>query len=133
VTTSRRGFLTAFRSAAKSAPKTTDTPSRRYILKDSYVGGFQNHEGPKLLAEMKVGDPLELVPEPTYIYDPYAVRVTYRGSHIGYIPREQNRTVSDLVKQGTPLECSITSVSTTGELWQAVRMQVSVAVTTPTP
>ena len=38
-------------------------------------------------AEVKPGDALALVPDPSNAYDPEAIKVMKRGAHIGFVPR----------------------------------------------
>jgi hypothetical protein len=124
--TSRRKFLgRLLGGASQLKPKPDDVSKRRYILNNGFITGFQHHGGPAVLHELEVGTPLTLVREPENIYDKYAVRIEFRGRHIGFIPREQNRTVSELLQQGAPLECSITEVTAAAPMWEAVRIQVS--------
>jgi hypothetical protein len=101
---------------------------RRYLLNNCFIAEFQHHAGPTLLDELNVGTRLALVPEPENIYDRYAVRLEFDGNHVGYIPREQNRTVSELLQQGAPLSCTVTALSPEAPLSEAVRIEVSIPV-----
>lgn len=131
--TSRRGFLGKLLSipSSQTKPNPDAGQNRRYILNNVFITGFQHHAGPGLLHELEVGTPLTLVREPENIYDKYAVRIEYRGRHVGFIPREQNRSVSEMLQQGAPLECSITAATPDAPLWEAVRIQVSLPVVDP--
>ena len=133
---SRRNFLGMLLSSIPSsqlgAPAKSDQPpARRYLLNNCFIAGFQHHEGPALLNELTVGTPLALVREPENIYDKYAVRLEHAGRHVGYIPREQNRTVSELLEQGAPISCSVTAVNPTALVWERVRIEVSIPVVQP--
>jgi hypothetical protein len=114
-----------------TAANADQPPARRYLLNNCFIAGFQHHEGPALLAELKVGSQLALVREPENIYDRYAIRLEYDGRHVGYIPREQNRTVSELLAQGAPISCSITAVNPAAPVWESVRIEVSIPVVEP--
>ena len=133
--TSRRNFLGMLLSSIPSTlgtpAKADQPPARRYLLNNCFIAGFQDHEGPGLLGELKVGTPLALVREPENIYDKYAVRLEHGGRHMGYIPREQNRTVSELLEQGAPISCSITAVNPTAAVGESVRIEVSIPVVEP--
>ena len=108
-----------------------EAPARRYLLNNCFIAGFQNHEGPAVLRELKVGTPLALVRDVKNIFDRYAIRLEYQGRHVGFIPREQNRTVAELLEQGAPISCSITEVDRDAKLWEAVRIEVSIPVAEP--
>ena len=132
MTTSRRKFLGALLgSASQMKPKADDPPKRRYLLNNCFIAGFQHHAGPAILHELAAGTPLTLVRDSENIYDKYAVRIEYHGRHVGFIPREQNRAVSELLQQGAPLECSITEVAPSAPIWEAVRIQVSLPAADP--
>jgi hypothetical protein len=128
--TSRRGFLGMLLSvpSAQLAKVPTRVEGRRYLLNNCFISGFQHHAGPSLLGELQVGTPLALVRESDNIYDRYAVRLEYKDQHVGYIPREQNRTVSELLEQGAPISCTVTAVAPQAALWEAVRIEVSIPV-----
>src|SRR5688572_28187965 len=134
--TSRRNFLGMLLSTIPSTlgtPAKAEPPARRYLLNNCFIAGFQDHEGPALLHELTVGTPLTLVREPGNIYDRYAVRLEHAGRHLGHIPREQNRTVSELLEQGAPISCSVTAVDPAAPVWESVRIEVSIPVVEPPP
>ena len=127
--TTRRSFL-ALLFGIPAAPLAAPRPrrdARRYVLNDCFIAGFRYHHGPSLLGEIRVGSKLSVVAEPTNLHDRNAVRVELGGRHIGYLPRDQNRTVADLLARGAPIACSVTEVSASAEPWEAVRIQTSIA------
>lgn len=52
---------------------------------------------PKEAATVVVGDRLDLVPDPTSIYDPDAIKLLKGDVHIGYVPKAQLDEVKDWV------------------------------------
>ncbi len=50
---------------------------------------------------------LVLVAEPHNPYDPYAVRIQWRGVKIGYVPRQVSEEVAKLIAQGRNLRPTI--------------------------
>jgi hypothetical protein len=126
--TTRRRFLGLFLAAhamrvAKAAPPPA---TRTYVLNDCFVAGFRYHEGPGVIEHLRVGEPLTVVAEPTNLYDPRAVRVQHLGRHLGFLPRNQNRAASELLRQGAPLECVVAGVNEQARPWEAVRVRVVV-------
>ena len=126
----RRGFL-ALLFGLPAVPLARTAPAReapRYVLNDCFIAGFQYHEGPGLLGRLEVGTELSAVAEPGNPYDERAVRLELWGKHLGYLPRDQNRAVADLLAQGAPVRCSITGLSESAPPWEAVRIQTTIAV-----
>lgn len=66
----------------------------RILVQQSPLAGFQYHAAAGLWQEMRVGDAVTLTREPENPHDRYAVRVDWRGQHLGYLPRAENRAVA---------------------------------------
>lgn len=85
-------------------------PSRKI---DSFlIAGFQHHEGAFVLDKLKVGKKLDLVAEPDNPYDPCAVAIKRKGVFLGYVPRDSNALLSQMLHFGhnDVVECRITQV-----------------------
>ena len=67
---------------------------------------------------------LSLVREPRNPYDPYAVRIDYRGRKVGYIPRTHSRIVASLIDGGYRLEARVRHYHPERESWE--RLWVSI-------
>ena len=50
--------------------------------------------------DMEEGHPLTLEREPHNAYDPNAIKILWKGTHIGYIPRNTAETVAKLIDDG---------------------------------
>ena len=61
------------------------------------IAGFQYHDGSDVLDKLDVGTKLDLVPEFDNPYDPNAVAIKYKGVHLGYVPRERNALLAQLL------------------------------------
>lgn len=48
------------------------------------------------LRNCEIGDEVELVPEPTNIYDTNAIKVICNNRHIGYVPKEKTKNVTKI-------------------------------------
>jgi hypothetical protein len=97
-----------------------------YELDRFRIAGFQYHQGPFILDELRPGDELELVREATNPHDHRAVAL-YRGkAHMGYVPRSRNRPVARLLDQECALLCRITAVDPDAEPWNAVAVSILV-------
>lgn len=61
------------------------------------IAGFQYHEGAEVLDKLEVGTKLDLVPEFDNPYDPNAIAIKYKGVHLGYVPRANNRLLAQML------------------------------------
>ncbi len=77
-----------------------------------FIAGFQYHEGAFVLRKLKVGKKLDLVPEPDNPYDPCAIAIKYKGTHLGYVPRCSNQFLAQMLHFGysDAFECRVMQV-----------------------
>ena len=73
--------------------------SQGKLLQTSPIAGFQYHQGESVWVQLSVGAPLQLIREPENKYDTRAVRIEFQGHKLGYLPRLDNATVSQLMDQ----------------------------------
>ena len=77
---------------------------RKKIINDRYFSGFHlagfiYHQGVAVFQELKVGATLTMVAERDNNFDPYAVALYYGDRKLGYVPRSENRHISQLSHQ----------------------------------
>jgi len=89
------------------------------------VAGFPYHEGPRLIDQLTVGDPLRLVREPDNPRDPGAVAIFRQDDRIGYVPRERNPEIADRLDRGVSLDCRITAVDPEEGAYEAIEVMVA--------
>jgi len=118
----RRGFLG---STLLSLGVTASAASRELELDRFFIAGFQFHEGPWLLGQLRAGDRLVLRAEQDNPYDAGAVRLEFEGRHVGYVPRSCNAVPGRLLAQNAPLCGRIMTVDVTAEPWRAVEVAVT--------
>ncbi|MEW5771239.1 MAG: HIRAN domain-containing protein [Pseudomonadota bacterium] len=94
------------------------------ILQTSPLAGFQHHAGAALFPLMRVGDPLQLGREPDNPYDPRAVRVSWRGAQIGYVPRLDNVDLARFMDRGVRVEGRIVHLQASRDPWKRVLMEI---------
>jgi len=84
----------------------------RVPLLDTYVAGICFRGDPaEITAGLKQWDLLILKREPNNPYDRRAVKVLNQdGMHIGYIPRNRNEAIANLMDAGKHLYCEITGI-----------------------
>ena len=102
-----------------AAPQAT-----RILIQSSPVAGFQFHEGKQVWDQMKVGDALALVREPTNPHDARAVRVEWNGHMLGYVPRAENEAVARQLDLGNKIEARIVRLTKHRDPWKRIEFEV---------
>lgn len=74
---------------------------------DSFVRGFQYHDGAKVIHRMKAHDPLDLVREHHNEHDVNAVAVYWEGHKLGYLPMGENISLAYMLDHGLLLEAEV--------------------------
>lgn len=65
-----------------------------------YIAGFTYWDGLDVFDELKIGTDLRLESEPTNGYDPNAVKIIYKETLLGYIPKGENEEISKFLQLG---------------------------------
>jgi hypothetical protein len=65
-----------------------------------HIAGFTYWDGLDVFDELKVGLELILEAEPSNGHDPNAVKILFKGTMLGYIPREGNEEISKFLQLG---------------------------------
>ena len=73
-------------------------PTREFL--SFHVAGFSHWYGDEVLRKLKPGTKLHLVPEPDNPYDPNAVALYKGKTKIGFVPRDRNATLAQLLHFG---------------------------------
>lgn len=113
------GVLSSLVHRIKGADRVT-----HYELDRFCVAGFQYHEGPRWLSRISHGDAVILRAEPENPHDAGAIRLEWKGRHLGYVPRTRNGLLVRLLSQGAPVQGRITAVAPSAEPWQAVEVAI---------
>ena len=75
----------------------------RIHFENFYLAGFTYYDGPVTFNELKIGTALKLVPDPENKYDDDAVMVYFNQHKLGYVPRDNNKHISAILKSGVDL------------------------------
>ena len=100
----------------------------RILVQSSPLAGFQYYGAKILWDEMHEGDHLALVREADNRHDPHAVRVEWRGTKLGYLPRSDNRAVAAEMDKGTPIGARIGRLTRDPNPWKRLRVDVYVGL-----
>jgi hypothetical protein len=72
---------------------------RKHLL-NCDIAGFTYYEGPIIFKQLEVGTAIHLVAEPENRHDPNAIAVYFGKYKLGFIPRNDNKTLSIFFEQG---------------------------------
>jgi hypothetical protein len=111
------------RSGTAATP-VADGVRKRIALQTSPVAGFQYHEGEACWPELRIGDTLTLVREPTNSHDGRAVAVEWEGQRLGYVPRAENAAISSLLDRDEMLTANISALQQAEDPWKRVKLEV---------
>ena len=103
-------------------------PTVRILVQSSPLAGFQYYGAKILWDEMREGDALALIREPDNRHDRFAVRVEWRGTKLGYLPRAENRDVAAEMDKGTPIAGRIGRMADNPNPWKRLRVDVFVGL-----
>lgn len=89
-----------------------------------FVAGFQYHDGALVFDKLKVGTPLQLVPERDNPHDANAMALTIDDTMIGYVPRDQNALASllDYYGHNDVFEVRVLQVNPEASPWEQLRV-----------
>lgn len=99
----------------------------RIIIQTSPLAGFQFHAGRAVFPLMAVGDRLGLIREPDNPHDAKAILVTWHGTVIGYMPRNDNLDLARLMDRGLRVEGRILHLQAGRNPWKRVLIEVLLA------
>lgn len=67
-----------------------------------HIAGFTYWDGLDVFNELKIGTELTLEAEPDNGHDPNAVKILFKETLLGYIPRGENEEISKFLQLGYP-------------------------------
>lgn len=129
----RRDFIKSFAKLVgmTALPVTVaakEPVTRRFLIQQCPLAGFQYHEGETLWSQIGIGNRLELTREPANPFDANAIRIDWKGRKLGYIPRIQNQATARLLDEGTRLEARIGRLEKHSNPWNRVEIEVWLVV-----
>ena len=123
-----RFLLTSLLAATLLFGPPAHAESVKILVQSSPLAGFQYYGAKILWDEMREGDALALIREPDNRHDPFAVRVEWRGTKLGYLPRAENRDVAAEMDKGTPIAGRIGRMADNPNPWKRLRVDVFVGL-----
>lgn len=80
---------------------------KNLMLQISEIAGYHYYEGETIRGQLSPMQRVELRAEPGNPHDANAVEVYAEGYKLGYLPRYQNYTISQLLQKGVAVEARI--------------------------
>lgn len=90
------------------------------------IAGFQFHGGEACFGRIKADDRLVLRREPGNRHDARAITVAWQDVMLGYVPREANYALSQMMDQGIHAEGRVRALRPGSDPWQRVMMEIVV-------
>jgi len=88
-----------------------------------YIAGLQYYEVLEVWKKLEIGQIVQLIPEPQNRYDEHAVIVAFDDKKLGYLPRSQNKAVSQILQAGhDAYEARIQSLYTHNPMYERIEI-----------
>ena len=102
-------------------------PTTTTYLLHCFIAGLQYYDVLEIWKSLKIGDRLDLIPEPDNRHDHNAVMVTYKGKQLGYLPRSENRHIAKILNAGlNPYEARIQSLYQDNPMYERIEICLKV-------
>lgn len=88
------------------------------------LAGFEHHAATRLWRYLRTGQALQLSRERTNPADTRAVKITWMGEQLGYLPRCSNLLASDLLDQGSEVIARIHTLRETDDPWARIDLDL---------
>lgn len=95
---------------------------------DCYIRGMHYYEGKDHLERIKPGDELDLIRQPENEHDTNAIEVFWDGYKMGYLPREDNLVLANILDKGIPLKSRVIEVFPQNEIYEKCRIKVTMLI-----
>lgn len=89
-----------------------------------YVAGVKFHDLHKVINEIKVGMKLNILPDKDNPYDPNAIKITYKDTMLGFVPRKFSAEISGLFEIGEDVICEVEEVNVDAKPWEQLKVNV---------
>lgn len=115
-------------AATGLGPLHAKATSRKILLLESPLAGYQYHRADGVWPFLRVGEPLRLVREPNNPHDPNAIAIYFRNDRLGYVPRNENRALAVMLDHGEKIRGYVTKLINGADPWQRLRFRVELIV-----
>ena len=106
------------------SPGNTPQKPREMRLCSPYIAGYQYYDGMELEGKLTENDGLILKRQSENPFDRYAVEIFSNSTKLGYLPRDENRTVARLMDQGAEVKAQIEKILPGYDTYRKIRVKV---------
>ncbi len=99
-----------------------------------YIAGVKFHKSAEVIDELKVGDVLELNPDPSNKWDSNAVEIVYYAEDapcmLGFVPARLSGEISAAIEisntdeSNIQITCTITQVTPSAKPWERIEVEI---------
>ena len=91
-----------------------------------FVAGVKFHKFHEIKDELEEGFFVQLVPEPSNKYDKFAVKVLFKDTMLGYVPKTLSEIISNRITSQEILceKARIIKLSPESESWTALKVEM---------
>ena len=82
----------------------------RYFI-SFHIAGLYYYRNCNIISQLKSGTPLELEHEPDNIHDNKAIKISYNGYKLGYVPRRLNHIVLTMMILDKEIHAEVMAVT----------------------
>ncbi len=72
--------------------------TKKIHFKSCYIAGFTYYDGASVFNNLKIGSKIKLKLEPSNTYDDNAIVLKYKKFKLGYVPKECNKELAQILK-----------------------------------
>lgn len=118
------GFSLLSVFSGKILASNVETQSKAIKLITTNIAGFPYYDGPENLSKINLEDPLVLQREKTNIQDFYAIEVFWKGYKLGYLPRQHNKIVANMMDAGVKPIANVRYINMEGSDWNRIYLKL---------
>lgn len=107
---------------ANNGNAVTGCKDKSFLIQESSIAGFQHHQGEQVWDQLAVGQEIKLVREPANPYDKQAVAIYWQDAKLGYLPRQTNYTIAQMVDRWQRLHATLIQRREHDNTWKRLRI-----------
>ncbi|WP_353139597.1 HIRAN domain-containing protein [Pseudopedobacter sp.] len=99
---------------------------------DNYIRGGMHYDFKKIKDSIKEGDEVQLVREPTNMYDSFAVQVNRGEERLGYLAAYENIVLANMIDAGAGLRAYVSQkdLNRSAQEWLAIEVFAELVIAT---
>jgi len=103
---------------------TIDNPSEYKPIYKFPIAGVQHHRIKDVLSKLEEGQWLTLRTEPTNKFDPNAIRIEFKDTMLGYVPKMRSAEISAKLSVGKIVGCKLVYLNKLAKPWDMTMVEI---------